>query len=63
MNRINAHIKTYSMNVNRLLNILWSNPLGFDEFEFMELSELVNKSVNRIDEWKDIRDAIRRPSR
>lgn len=63
MNRINMHIGVYSMLTVRLLDILWSNPFGFSDIEYSELSERIDNNAHRINEWEGIRDAIRRPSR
>ena len=63
MNRINTRIGIYSDRVNRLLDILWSNPFGFDNIEYSELAKCMNKTLHKINEWEAIRDAIRRPLR
>lgn len=61
MNRINMHIAIHSKKVNRLLDILWSNPFGFGDIEYAELSRCMNQALREINKWEAIRDAIRRP--
>lgn len=61
MNRINMHIEIYSMIAAHLLKIGGACPMGFDEL--IEFSTRVDKTIHKINEWKAIRDAIRRPSR
>ena len=63
MNRINALIENYSMNVKSLLDTLWLNAEGFVDLEFTDLYECLDKTVHEINDLESIRDAIRRPLR
>lgn len=61
MNRINMHIEIYSMIAARLLAIGMAYPMDFDDL--IEFSIRVDKTIRKVNEWKNLRDAIRRPSR
>ena len=61
MNRINMHIEIYSMIADDLFVIIRAHPMCFDEL--IEFSTRVDKIIHKVNEWKNIRDAIRRPSR
>ena len=61
MNRINMHIEIYSMIATHLLEIDRAYPMDFDKL--IEFSTRVDKTIHKVIEWTNIRDAIRRPSR